>query len=627
MKALGTRRAEPRPPARRSFVTLAVVALLQLLLSGAFILLFSWTYSFGRRFVLYHVLLVSVLIGGILLGSAALVRFGWLRTRRRQRALALVIGSGSAVLTLLYTVDFATNRLAIGNLNYELVRDYALWAIGVHNDSLQVSTWIYAAVAALFVVIPLTLAAVAAPLTDAVDRLVPEGRASGGFAAMLASVGAAGLGLFLLSGFMIDAGLLHRDPIVGFFRRQGAAGRFDWFVNFQRQRQRVQDERAAYAKRGGDATRNVVVIMVDSLRADHMQIYGYPRETTPFLARLEREGHLRKVDMALSMCPQSACGILSTMSSKNVRTLQYDFKVFDVLRDIGYRLYFVLGGRHSWEGLHQAYGDEQDLYFDGSSSVRASWEDDRMIAEGLEHVPANDGRDKAFFYIHLMSAHLSGAKWPEFRRFEPAGVEMDLSALLRGERPVDQAINNYDNGVLQADAVIEDVFTRLRSLGYLDHSLVVMLADHGEELGERGRNSFGHGGSLHQESIRIPLLIYDPEPVVYRNLDVATQIDVAPTIVDRLGLSLPSSWTGRSLLSSEPSETVVLGNGHQCGGVIHRAGPALYKYLGCGTADDDEELYDLDADPREQRNLVGRADTSPLRLMRDALRQDRTRTQ
>jgi phosphoglycerol transferase MdoB-like AlkP superfamily enzyme len=293
-----------------------------------------------------------------------------------------------------------------------------------------------------------------------------------------------------------------------------------------------------------------------------------------------------------------------------------DFKLYELLHDQGYKTYFVLSGNHDWQGLREAYGHEMDLYFDGLNSTRFSKADDRLIFEGLERVPAYTA--PAFFYIHLMSAHLIGLKRDEFRVYQPSVVKNDWAALFKGEYDRQTVVNNYDNGVTQADATIKEVFAALQQKGYLQNSLVVILADHGEGLGDRGANGFGHVNSLHQEFIRIPMLIYDDSPAQYANLKFATQIDVAPTILDRLGLIIPASWEGASLLKPTIKSFTI----HQtslrnpCYAVLYRTDATIYKYIRC-TLGHTEELYELGSDPHEQRNLIGTAEPSLVQLLRD----------
>ena len=126
--------------------------------------------------------------------------------------------------------------------------------------------------------------------------------------------------------------------------------------------------------------------------------------------------------------------------------------------------------------------------------------------------------------------------------------------------------------------------------------------------------------SLYQEFIRIPLLIYDEPAQRYGNLAFATQVDVAPTIVDRLGLKIPHSWQGRSLLDPTIKrysyhQTAVRGG---CDAVVERTDATMLKYIRCQPRGV-EELYDLAADPNERQNLIGSADGEVLGRLRGQL--------
>jgi glucan phosphoethanolaminetransferase (alkaline phosphatase superfamily) len=411
--------------------------------------------------------------------------------------------------------------------------------------------------------------------------------------------------------------LLSSDPFLSAVRSTTDVFDSAYLESVRRLAMEEPQSRARYPSGQSFEKKNVIIIIVDSLRADHTQVYGYERPTTPFLASLLATGKLRKVEFATSTCAESNCGILSTLFSRTLRhQVSEDFKLYELLHDQGYKTYFVLSGNHDWQGLREAYGHEMDLYFDGLNSTRFSKADDRLIFEGLERVPAFTA--PAFFYIHLMSAHLIGLKRDEFRVYQPSVVKNDWAALFKGEYDRQTVVNNYDNGVTQADATIKEVFAALQQKGYLQSSLVVILADHGEGLGDRGANGFGHVNSLHQEFIRIPMLIYDDSPAQYANLKFATQIDVAPTILDRLGLIIPSSWEGTSLLKPTIKSFTI----HQtslrnpCYAVLYRTDASIYKYIRC-TVGHTEELYELGSDPREQRNLIGAAEPSLVQLLRD----------
>jgi glucan phosphoethanolaminetransferase (alkaline phosphatase superfamily) len=612
---------------RRALTTLVLVVAGQLILSGAFIAFFAWRFPpLGRRFQIFHVSIVAALLFATALGVGALTRFHRLRTRTVQRAVSGVLGAAWALLLLLYAADIVSNRLWRENIHLDRLTAYGQWVLGFESAAAPFSPWVYAMVATglggvigFFVLFSDRLFLGIESLVRPAEpySLFRDARRSRQSAALLVVCGL-GLGgeLGVLSRLLIGEGLLHRDPIVAFFRPQSQVGQFGWYLTFAVQQQRVAAERAAYRQLQQSATRNVIVIIVDSLRADHLPLYGYSRQTAPFLSRLLSEGHLRKVQLALSSCALSPCGILSTMSGKYVPQVQADFKIFDLLHDLGYQSYFILGGHHEQDGLRLAYGTEQALYLDGTNAGRYSSQDDHYVLDGLTRLPRNKG-DKAFFYIHLMSAHWAGTKWPEYARFVPSDAQIGLGTVFRGAGEHDRWVNRYDNGVLQSDAVIEQIFDKLSSLGYLEHSTVFILGDHGEALGDHGPTSYFHGDILYQETVHIPLLIDDDPTVAYRNLEFASQIDVAPTIADRLSLAIPASWRGQSLLKPAMDRALTIGD-PECGGVLYRHDGRIDKYFRCESTHA-EALYDLTADPGETRNLIEGSDPALVHLLRTTL--------
>lgn len=354
----------------------------------------------------------------------------------------------------------------------------------------------------------------------------------------------------------------------------------------------------------GARRRNVILVIVDSLRADHMQVYGYPRSTTPFLSGLVGSGRMRKVENAFSTCSESFCGITSTLSSREFRDISAPtFDLQDALRDQGYRTWFLLSGNHSaWNGLPEFYHASDDTYFDGSHTRRYTMDDDRLVLEGLERVPPASPDQPAFFYVHLMSTHYLGVQFPESHVFTRSG-----SLPEEGDEPYSALVkhldtpDHYDDKVLQADGMIRKLFDAFGAKHYLDDAIVVITGDHGEGLGER---HFAHGWDLYNEDIHIPLLLYDTSRVAYPDLSFAAQVDIAPTILDRLGLPVPASWEGESLLAPSPRrftyhQTYFLPNRFA---VVYREGAQLYKFIATPQYGK-EELYDLAHDPQEAHDL------------------------
>jgi len=604
---------------------------IHLLLAAASAVALSPRAQFGRRGLLLHLMLVAT---GTLLGWTALL----FTARRRGRtpgtltrlAFASVATLSTCVLALLYAGSAIGNREWGSGLNYHIVLGFG--ALAAPNRPPFFIPWsLHVGVATSVLLLwgmywwswRLVAPAIAAVAAGPVRTRL-----------LTAAIGVWMFSVCLIAWSVARAGTLTREPIAGFFiTSSGELGFSQYSVDRQLPEEAVR-ARAAYPRGQTFSRKNVILIMVDALRADHMGVYGYARPTTPFLSGLLASNRLKAVSLALSSCAESSCGILSTLTSKPFRHLSTpNFSLLNLFADQGYDIYQVLSADHTFAGERKAYGHEQTLYFDSSSSRRFGVNDDRALFEGLERVPQYSGR-AALLHFHLMSAHFAGVKHAEFRRYQPWFVRQDFASIINSTRDLVALANNYDNGVLEADDTIRRLFSELERKGYLSNSLVVILADHGEGLGDRdaGPDGVGHVHSLHQEFIRIPLLLYDAPSdgleAPYANLQFATQIDVAPTIVDRLGLQVPSSWEGRSLLNPEPRRYSYMQTSRwsPCYALVERMPASTLKYMRCeqgqrGARDtaETERLYDLQGDPMERTDLAGTVPPATLQRMRERL--------
>jgi Sulfatase len=603
----------------------AIFVGIHLLVSGVVATAFVRQFDQGWRAIAAHILILAEWDALLLVVLGTFVAF---QTRRAGWVCRLLPAATFACQIYLYALNFVSNIFWGRNITGHLVAAFAptvwsgrepfpvgatgigLFAVGTMALMTGVSRWWGHA------------------LDDRLRSWLPqdphgEGRPrkrfSTGFAA--ASIGCA---VAIFAATMVwgiqqtDHLLWKRELVVSFFRPDGFA--FEPTPRRHAAAERDAILRAAYPRQVTAARRkHVVLIIVDSLRADHMQVYGYQRPTTPFLSSLVQSGRMKRVGAAFSTCSESLCGITSTLSGREFRDISSrDFQIQDVLSDQGYQTWFLLSGNHrAWNGLRQFYRAHDGTFFDGSQTERYTMDDDRLVLEGLERVPPASPDRPTFFYLHLMSPHYLGVQFPESHFFTRSDDHVNpglepYKILERLNKP-----DRYDDKVRQADDIIRQLFEALAAKRYLDDAVVVVTADHGEGLGER---HWAHGWDLYNEDIRIPLLLYDAPATTYKNLAFATQVDIAPTILDRLGLPIPASWQGRSLLAPTVKrfsvhQTYFLPNRFA---VLYRADHALFKYIAT-PQDGKEELYDLTHDLGEGHNLA--PDQSALvALLRDKLR-------
>jgi len=572
---------------------------LHLLVSAAADAVFVWRFGHNPRAVAAHVLVVA-LWDLVLLGALrALVALGSPGAAWPGRAYRCLMVATCTLQVYLYALNVVSNLSWGRNITAHLVSAFAptVWS-GREPSPVGVAGIGVFACGTLLVV---ALGFWVQQASDHSQARRRPGRLEAvGLAALLAVCFGATMAWAIASR---DDLFWKHELVAGFFRPEGFA--FEPSARRLAVAERDAVLRAAYPRVVPGARRkHVVLIIVDSLRADRMQAYGYQRRTTPFLSRLVESGRMQRVDAAFSSCSESFCGIVSTLASREFRDISArTFQLQDLLQDQGYQNWFVLSGNHrAWNGLPSFYRASDDRLFDGSQTRRYTMDDDRLVLEGLERVPAATADQPAFFYLHLMSPHFLGVQFPGSHVFSRPDDDVDP-----GPDPykIRDKLNNpdrYDDKVLQADNIIREIFDALRAKHYLDDAVVVVTGDHGEGLGER---HWSHGWHLYDEDIRIPMLLYDEPAATYPDLRFAVQVDIAPTILDRLGLPIPASWEGQSLLSATTRRFTY----HQTYfaphrfAVLSRDGDALFKFIATpqyGT----EELYDLGADQGEVRNLV-----------------------
>ena len=531
-----------------------------LLLSAAAAAGFAWQFGQNPRVVASHILLVGewdLALFALLSAVAA-----WTSPRARWPGLAfrLLLALTCTLQVYLYALNLASNLSWGRNMTGHIVVAFAptVWSGREPFPVGPIGITTFAC--ATLVLITLALTLFGRSIEPSVQpRPTDSHPAAGRGWRIRAMQVVAAVFLMSLFGATITQGIEDRDNLFwkqelvsSFFRPEGFA--FEPTARREAMAERDAALRAAYPRSVPTAHRkNVVLIIVDSLRADRMQVYGYERPTTPFLSDLVQSGRMKKVETAFSSCSESFCGITSTLASREFLDITArDFQLQDVLHLQGYQTQFVLSGDHRvWNGLPQFYHVTDEEMFDGSQTRRFSMDDDRLVLEGLERVPAADPEQPTFFYLHLMSTHYLGVQFPESHVFTrpddqvSPGIE-PYKILEKLEKP-----DRYDDKVRQADGVIQQIFAALGAKHYLDDAVVVVTGDHGEGLGER---HWAHGWHLYNEDIRIPLLFYDtpaPAAKTYPDLTFGAQVDIAPTILDRLGLPIPASWEGQSLLTAD----------------------------------------------------------------------------
>jgi arylsulfatase A-like enzyme/Flp pilus assembly protein TadD len=340
----------------------------------------------------------------------------------------------------------------------------------------------------------------------------------------------------------------------------------------------------------------VILISIDTLRADRLPAYGYHGVATPAIDALRQDSVL--YENAYSHCPMTLPSHLSIFTGllpyqhevRNNLGYTFDGAKHDSLPAMLKRAGYTTGAAVSAYVLRSetGVGPLFDFYEDrvGSASNLSVGEvsrDGRATASIAEDWVAQHSSRPFFFFLHVFEPH-----WP-YEAPEPFRSRF---------------ADPYDAEVAAADAAVGQFVARLKALGIYDRAVIVLLSDHGEGLGDHGEGE--HGVFLYREIIHVPLMLKLPGSqrrgeTVARAVQL---IDVAPTIVSLTGAASREPLAGASLLAlSLPrriySETM-LPRIHFGWSELRSLVDDRHHFIEAPRA----ELYDLSADPRERSNIA-----------------------
>ena len=387
------------------------------------------------------------------------------------------------------------------------------------------------------------------------------------------------------------------------------------------------------ARRSAPAALNVVLILVDALRADHLGIYGYPKATTPHLDRLAGASLL--FTNAYSNAPWTLPSVPSLFTSTlpsvhriskftnspepQLAVLPPRFLLLpEIFRNHGYRTAMI---------TTQGWISPESGYDQGLDEFTIVERRDAEVVSSAESFIARHANERFFLYVHFIDVHdYFHARHLFAPKPLPIGLSPGLLALehatpreaydaLAGDlsKPGrlsatdrDFLIAAYDRQLAEADRLIGVLLEALKRADLLDRTCVVVTADHGEQFLEHG--TLVHAGdALYNEVLHIPFILFTPRAAA-RGV-VATpvsSIDIGPTLLDVMGIASPPAFQGRSALHADVDGRAVVAEGVQSLKLITSEWSYLY-----GAKDIREELYDLRADPGERHNLAAaRAETS-----------------
>ena len=399
----------------------------------------------------------------------------------------------------------------------------------------------------------------------------------------------------------------------------------------------------------GSSLQGVVFILLDTLRADHVSAYGYSRQTTPEIDKLAAKGVL--FERTISNSSWTLPAVVGLLSARYPTAALFDGKLtsslIENLRDAGIETAaFTEGGYFS-------------KYFDLDRGFKTYQEEEgavRLVLGGrYYHQTAQGGIDSTFksaeswlrknerrpffLLVHTYETHTPYRERDFVDHLDPGKLgktfeikdakKVRYGQITMTETEIVYLEALYDGGVHKADRYVGELLGVLDELGLTERTLVVVTSDHGEELGRRAPRWAGqHGHTLYDEMIRVPLVIYDPR-ASNNGKRITTQvrsIDILPTVLDLLEVSVPGGTDGRSLVpmmnGSEREDRIAFSQLDR-----KTAGPppsrdalldGRYKLILSSKLarppSPEVEFFDLNVDPGETANLAGKEPAQEARL-------------
>jgi arylsulfatase A-like enzyme len=308
---------------------------------------------------------------------------------------------------------------------------------------------------------------------------------------------------------------------------------------------------------------NLILVLIDTLRADHVGAYGYERDTTPVIDELARTG--LRFELAISQASWTLPSLMSLFTARyppesfttgrdvkgGLALADEEATLAETLARAGYRTVSVSTNPYTVDEIFRLMQGFEEKIFEASAP--ASWVVDQAI-EQIDALRADGVGTPFFLYLHLMDVHAPYAPPPPFDGMfaasggqsrgpgapDPAELDTPRLDVRRSE-----VLARYDGALRFADAELGRLLQQLATLGILDTTVVAIASDHGEAFwdhvglertlglhsqGQPRLFGVGHGHTVFRELVSVPLIINGPgiEPGVApgpaRNLDLATTL-------------------------------------------------------------------------------------------------------
>jgi len=407
-------------------------------------------------------------------------------------------------------------------------------------------------------------------------------------------------------------------------------------------------EKQSRGRPGGPERPYVLLIGIETLRADHVGCMGYSKNTTPTLNTVAKEGVVFSKAMATASWTMPAVmSVLTSLYPEVHGTSNYDRKLPEdvvtltkVLRENGYKtVAFVsnptLDGRHGFCQGFELY-DDFSVWLDFVGLGKHVLGHDTAPNPDVHQTLTSDPLTRAalgwlerhyqepfFMFVFYFDPHYDYIPPPPFdTMFDPnydgsvdgrGIVEEPRRSNRPPQRDLDHIVALYDGEIRYTDTYISKLLDAFAKFGILDQTFVVIFGDHGDEFYEHGRT--GHAHSLYNELIHIPLILRWPSRIPEgKHIGALTsQVDIMPTVLDYLGIKHQRPMQGTSLRGLIEGRVCGVhefvfagGSADRCAVIGNRSKMILNPGAG------GREFYDILNDPGEQNSVAEAISSSPL---------------
>lgn len=347
---------------------------------------------------------------------------------------------------------------------------------------------------------------------------------------------------------------------------------------------------------------NVLLISVDTLRADHLGTYGYERSVSPNLDALAAESVVFENAMAsASWTLPSFASVMTGQFPETHRCWNVKSRLdsslptmAEIMSVSGYETtcyvsHFALSRKFGLQQGFVHFDDQADFAVEGSNQTITSPQVDQRAVKWFEQRASVEDGAPWFLWLHYFDPHADYQSH--------AGAPDELNGT--------DEVSRYDNEIHFTDQSIGRVLQSLDDLGLDENTIIIFHSDHGEEFGDHG--GAHHGRTLHREVLRVPLFIRAPGIRPARVTELVRTVDILPTVMDLVDLAVPVDIAGQSLrpaLEGRPDPNlpalaqIRLYSSDFYDGIMRGKWKLLVDIAG-----DNHQLYDIQADPLEQVNL------------------------